>query len=118
MNMIQRIASLILISVTTSVLPVLAAEKSSSEPVVIDVREEAEWKTGHLEGAILIPHERIGEELPKIVSDKKTKIYLYCRTGRRTGLAFDVLKKAGYEDLVNLETVEKASKTLNRPVVK
>jgi len=93
-------------------------DSTASKAMVVDVRSVQEWKEGHLEGAILIPHDRIGQEIAAVAPDKKTRIYLYCRTGRRTGLAFDVLKKAGYEDLVNLETLEKASRELNLPVVK
>lgn len=71
-------------------------EHAAAPPaVIIDVRTEQEWRAGHLEGAILIPHYRIGQEIAGVVPDKKTRVYLYCRTGRRTGLAFDVLKKAG-----------------------
>jgi phage shock protein E len=86
--------------------------------LVIDVRTEQEWNDGHLKGAILIPHDRIGQGIATVAPDKKGRIYLYCRSGRRTGLAVDTLKKAGYQDLVNLETVEKASRELNLPIVK
>jgi phage shock protein E len=88
------------------------------QAIVIDVRTEAEWKEGHIEGAILIPYDRIEEGIKSAAPDKGARIYLYCRSGRRTGIAFDVLKKAGYEDLINLGTVENAAKTLNRSVVK
>ena len=88
------------------------------QTLVLDVRTEQEWRAGHLEGAILIPHDRIGQGIAAVAPDKKGRIYLYCRTGRRTALAFDVLKKAGYEDLVNLGTMENASKELNMPIVK
>ena len=91
---------------------------AAPRPMVIDVRTEQEWRAGHLDGAILIPHDRIGQEIVSVAPDRKTRIYLYCRSGRRTGIAFDVLKKAGYEDLVNLETLEKASKEMNLPIVK
>ncbi len=98
----------------------VSAVENSSGPrsVIIDVRTESEWAAGHLEGAVLIPYERIGNEISKVVTDKKDTVYLYCRTGRRTGIAYETLKKAGYENLINLETVEKASKVLNRGVVK
>lgn len=96
-----------------------AAENSSEKgAVVIDVRTEAEWLAGHLEGAVLIPYERIGDEIAKVVADKNGQVYLYCRSGRRTGIAMGILKKAGYENVINLETVENASKVLNRAVVK
>ena len=88
-------------------------------PAVIDVRTEAEWTAGHLEGAILIPHERIGEEITRVASvGKKTKIYLYCRSGRRSGIALEVLKKAGYVDVTNLGSMENASEVLKMPIVK
>jgi phage shock protein E len=89
-----------------------------SHALVIDVRTEAEWKDGHLGGAVLIPHDRIEQGIVAVAPDKKGRIYLYCRTGRRTGLAFDALKKAGYEDLVNLGTMENAARELNLPIVK
>lgn len=86
--------------------------------LIIDVRTEQEWKEGHLEGAILIPHDRIEQAISGAAPDRKGRIYLYCRSGRRTGLAYDILKKIGYDDLVNLGTMENASKELNLPVVK
>lgn len=101
-------------------VPAVSAIDNSSGPrsVIIDVRTEAEWAAGHLEGAVLIPYERIGNEISKVVTDKKDTVYLYCRTGRRTGIADATLKKAGYENLINLETLENAAKVLNRRVVK
>jgi phage shock protein E len=86
--------------------------------LVIDVRTEQEWKEGHLEGAVLIPHDRIEQGISGVAPDRKGRIYLYCRSGRRTGLAYDALKQIGYEDLVNLGTMENASRELNLPVVK
>ena len=86
--------------------------------MVIDVRTRLEWSKGHLEGAVLIPHDKIEQGIAAVAPDMKGRIYLYCRTGRRTALAYDVLKKAGYEDLVNLGTMENASKELNLPIVK
>lgn len=87
-------------------------------PVVIDVRTEQEWKAGHLEGAVLIPHEQISEGITKTISDKKKKIFLYCRSGRRSGIAQDLLQKNGYENVINLGSLEKASRELGRPIVK
>jgi phage shock protein E len=88
------------------------------QSLVIDVRTEQEWNGGHLKGAVLIPYDRIEQGIAAVAPDKKSRIYLYCHTGRRTGLAFDVLKKAGYEDLVNLESLERASGELGLPIVK
>lgn len=104
------------------VLPITAAvaEDSVSTPVtyIIDVRTESEWNSGHLEGAILIPHDRIESGITKLAVDRKTKIHLYCRSGRRTAIAVDALKKSGYLDVVNLGTMENASKVLCKRITK
>jgi phage shock protein E len=114
----NKIAVIVTLSILTlfAVTAVFGGDKQA--PVVIDVRTESEWNAGHLQGAVLIPHEQIAEGISKIESDKKAKIYLYCRSGRRSGLALDVLKKSGYEDVVNLGTLEEAAKKLGRSIVK
>ncbi|MSN24933.1 MAG: rhodanese-like domain-containing protein [Geobacter sp.] len=87
-------------------------------PVLIDVRTEAEWVAGHLEGAVLIPYDRIEQGITAVVPDKKSKILLYCRSGRRSGIAVETLKNVGYQDLTNLGSMENAAKELNRRIVK
>ena len=99
-------------------LLVCAGENPTAKSLLIDVRTEPEWKEGHLEGAILIPYEKIGERIAAVAPDKKTGINLYCRTGRRSGIALDTLKILGYEDVTNLGSVGDASGKLNIPVVK
>lgn len=99
--------------------PLVRGEESASgKPVIIDVRTEAEWNGGHLDGAILIPYEKIGAEIENIAPDRKTKINLYCRSGRRSGIALDSLKKLGYEDVSNLGSVKDASEKLQIRIVK
>ena len=110
-----------LIQMLLLVLPITAAiaagSASATNVFVIDVRTEAEWNAGHLESAILIPHDRMETGITKVVVDKKARIYLYCRSGRRTAIAADVLKRSGYLNLTNLGTMENASKILGRKIV-
>jgi len=47
-----------------------------------------------------------------------SKINLYCRTGRRSGIALETLKSAGYRNLTNLGSMENAAKELRLPIVK
>jgi phage shock protein E len=91
---------------------------AAARTLVIDVRTEQEWNAGHLDGAVLIPHDRIEQGIVSVAPDRKERIYLYCRSGRRTGLAFDALKKIGYLDLVNLGTMENASMELKLQIIK
>lgn len=64
--------------------------------VVIDVRTEAEYDAGHVAGAVLIPHDTIGEKIGQHVKDKARPIVVYCRSGRRAGAALKTLKQMGY----------------------
>ena len=51
--------------------------------VLLDVRSPEEFASGHLRGALNIPHDRIAEEIAAAVPDKTAQVILYCRSGRR-----------------------------------
>ena len=91
--------------------------KDAAVPLVIDVRTVQEWDKGHLEGAVLIPYDQIGERIGTVVKDKSQRIYLYCRTGHRARIAKEALEKLGYKDIINLGSLEDAAKTLKRKIV-
>jgi phage shock protein E len=116
--MIRKIILAVLLVTGTLCTGAFAAQKDDAAAVIIDVRTEAEWKEGHLEGAVLIPYDRIEFGIKTVANNKQSRVYLYCRSGRRTGIAFDVLKKDGYTDVINLGTVENAAKVLQRAVVR
>ena len=82
---------------------------------VIDVRTEAEWNTGHLEGALHIEW----QDILKVSSDlqKDEEIFLYCRSGNRSGKATKILTNAGYMNALNAGSIEQASKLLNKEII-
>jgi phage shock protein E len=90
----------------------------NSAAILIDTRTPAEWDEGHLEGAVLIPYDTIVQGVAAIAPDKNSNINLYCRTGRRSGIALETLKNAGYSNLKNLGSLENASTELGKPIVK
>lgn len=66
--------------------------------VIIDVREENEYKQGHIENAILIPLNTIDEnnlQLP----DKDQTLLIYCRSGNRSAKAAKKFVKLGYQNV-------------------
>lgn len=67
--------------------------------VVLDVREHAEWKTGHIQGAIHVPLAQLQSRLPQLPSGKT--IVTVCRSGHRSALAARTLTRAGH-DVLNL----------------
>ena len=54
--------------------------------------------------------------LASIAKDKK--LYLYCRSGNRSGKAADILISLGYEDVTNLGSVESAAEYLKLNIIK
>lgn len=68
---------------------------------LIDVRTTAEFRNGHIRGAISLPLERLPEGLKVPVPDKDTAILLYCASGIRSGRAKKLLRKAGYTSVFN-----------------
>lgn len=81
-------------------------------PVVIDVRSPEEFAAGHVAGAINLPHDQIGSKIAALVPGKDTPVALYCRSGRRSGLALETLRGMGYTKAENYGGYEAASKRL------
>jgi len=77
------------------------ASKPREEVLYVDVREDDEWKAGHIEWAL---HVKLGDiEAGKFDQiPKDTPVSLYCRSGRRSGIAYDILTKAGYINVKNV----------------
>ena len=69
--------------------------------VVLDVRTAAEYQAGHVPGAINISHDQLAAKLASLPSDKQ--LVLYCRSGRRTALAEQTLRAAGFSRLLRLQ---------------
>jgi phage shock protein E len=80
---------------------------------LIDVRTQEEWNRDHIAGAILIPHDRIGTQIAGIIPDKKAPIALFCHSGRRSGIALDVLRAMGYDHAENLGGIQDARRKMN-----
>ncbi|MEU7628506.1 adenylyltransferase/sulfurtransferase MoeZ [Nocardia sp. NPDC049220] len=70
---------------------------------LIDVREPVEWDIVHIEGAKLIPKDRIlsGEALSELPQNRP--IVLHCKTGIRSAEALAALKRAGFADATHLQ---------------
>lgn len=80
----------------------LALPKSGEQaPFVLDVRTPEEYVAGHVPGAVNIPHDQVAARLAEVPKDKD--VVMYCRSGRRTAMAAEVLAAHGYSRLQHLE---------------
>jgi phage shock protein E len=82
--------------------------------VIIDTRTIDEWNSGHIEGATLIPFDIIGPNISKVAATNETPILLYCRSGRRAGVAEETLRNLGYTNVINLGGMSAAKKALGK----
>ena len=72
-----------------------------SGALLVDVRTQAEYEQGHLEGALLIPHDQIPSRVTELGEDKSRAIVLYCRSGNRSSQAKQALEELGYTNVMN-----------------
>ncbi len=85
-------------------LPVADATPQAQQQnkvIWIDVRTKEEYDSGHLPGAVHIPYEQISDKISQVTQDKNAVIQLYCRSGRRSGIALESLQAAGFSKVSN-----------------
>ena len=63
--------------------------------LVIDVRQPAEWRRGHIPGSLNLPLTQLASRLHRLPNDKT--IVTVCASGHRSALAARTLKRAGYQ---------------------
>lgn len=72
---------------------------------VMDVRTSAEWNAEHAKGAMhwSLEERLLAGELPAIAKD--ATIYVYCRSGNRSAQSKAILEKAGYTNVIDIQTL-------------
>ena len=73
--------------------------KKDDGHVIVDVRRPDEYAAGHIPGAICIPNESIGTEMPPELPDVEQIILIYCRSGNRSKQAAQKLFDMGYKHI-------------------
>lgn len=67
--------------------------------VILDVRTQEEYDESHIPGAILIPDTEIEAQAEEELTDKDQLILVYCRSGRRSKMAAEILVQLGYTNI-------------------
>lgn len=89
-----------------------AREHLRKGAVVVDVRTEAEFAAGHLQGAVNIPLDRLEALAPQRLRDQKQILLLHCQSGMRSAVARKKLAAMGYASAVNLGSYGRAARIL------
>ena len=85
---------------------VAASGATERDVVYVDVRTPAEFAAGHVRGAINIPHTDMTERWGELEVHRDDSLVVYCRTGRRSGLALQVLHQQGFEHTRNARSLD------------
>ena len=70
-----------------------------ADVIILDVRTQEEYDSGHIKNAVCLPNEDILSE-PDILPDKGQQILVYCRSGNRSRQAAQKLADMGYENVL------------------
>ncbi len=76
--------------------------KTDKSIVLLDVREDYEYKNGHIKGARLLPVGEIKTKIDTMNVPRETKIVVYCQSGARSARACNILTHKGYNNVYNL----------------
>lgn len=73
---------------------------TETDYVILDVRTQEEYDQGHIPGAIVIPDTEIKARAEEVLPDKDEMILVYCRSGRRSKNAAQILVELGYTNIL------------------
>jgi phage shock protein E len=79
-----------------------ARRLASAGARVVDVRTPQEFAEGHVPGALNIPHEQIRGRVAEL-GPPGSPVVLYCRSGRRSGIAAQALHELGYANVYDAQ---------------
>lgn len=88
------------------------------EAVVLDVREQAEFSDGHIPNARFIPLGQVTKRMAELDKFRDKSIVVVCRSGNRSANACSMLRKGGFEKVLNLSGGMMAWEQANLPVTK
>lgn len=88
------------------------------DAVVLDVREDSEYKAGHVLNSTHIPLGKLGERIGELEKYKEQPIVVVCRSGNRSGAACALLGKQGFTQAYNLAGGVIAWQKANLPLEK
>lgn len=91
---------------------------NNSDALVLDLRTAADYKKGHIKGSKSAPLNELSGSVNSFSSYKDKPVLVYCNSGNTATRALNILKKAGFEQVNNLEGGVAAWREANMPLVK
>lgn len=76
---------------------------SGSAPMILDVRSREEYEAGHVPGALHIPFDELAVRIQEIGDARDSELVVYCQSGRRAGIAGDILRSNNFSAVRDLD---------------
>lgn len=90
---------------------------ANSAPLILDVRSESEFNSGHIPGAVNIPHTEVLRRIGELEAGGDQEIVVYCESGGRALAVASALREAGFSTVRHLEGDMRAWRTSPHPCV-
>ncbi len=75
---------------------------NNPDAILMDVREDKEWMTGHTVGAVHLGKGILERDIELVVPNKDAEVIMYCGGGFRSVLTAEVAKRMGYTNVHSL----------------
>lgn len=75
---------------------------SDDKLILVDVRTREEYEESYIDGAILIPLDELEAKATAKLPDKNSRIMVYCRSGKRSKQAAEILDRLGYNNIYDM----------------
>lgn len=85
----------------SSINPHDAWKLISDGACLVDVRTEAEYQSGHLPGAVNIPHDQLAARAAELKVPLDKQVVVYCKSGGRSDYAMALMRSMGYSAVEN-----------------
>ncbi len=109
------IVAMILMKRIASASPEILRKHLAEGALVIDVRSPEEFQRDHVPGALNIPLNELGDQVPQQVPDKDKVLLLHCLSGMRSLNGLRQLQRLGYKHVFNLGSLARAKQIVNAP---
>ena len=88
------------------------------DALILDVRDQKDFKEGHIVDAVNIPHTAVATRLSELEKYKDRPVVVACKMGQHAGSVGTTLKKAGFQNVSKLRGGVLEWRNQNLPVVK
>lgn len=95
-----------------------ARQRDHSAPALLDVRTPAEYREGHIDGALNVPVDQLAARHGALGFERDRAIVVYCKSGRRAARAQQILQSLGYRQVRLLDGSIQAWQGEHRPLVR